>query len=154
MNTRTSSNRNRSNRFSRFNQPVECRVCHRMTTEVVDGCIGLDLCRACREAAEMENEHSDGHHEGAPHADCPDCRAAAPAPVALVVDNSIPGSLDPALVASLENQPLPAPVPSAPDLFAALIAATAAVKTAETALAAAKLKLAEAAATYARAVAQ
>jgi hypothetical protein len=36
--------------------------------------MGLDLCRECRMAAELENEHSDGHHEGKPHPDCPDCK--------------------------------------------------------------------------------
>lgn len=37
--------------------------------------MGLGLCRPCVDAAEMENAHSDGHHEG-PDADpdCPDCQ--------------------------------------------------------------------------------
>jgi hypothetical protein len=55
---------------------VRCRICGKLTHSNLDGCIGLDLCRPCRESAECENEHSDGHHQDAPRADCPLCQAA------------------------------------------------------------------------------
>jgi transposase len=58
------------------NRLVTCRVCGKQTHSDLDGCIGLALCRPCREAAELENEHFDGHHEGNPHAGCSHCQAA------------------------------------------------------------------------------
>jgi hypothetical protein len=44
------------------NRLVECRSCGKQTHSNLDGCEGLDLCRPCREEAEMENEHNDGYH--------------------------------------------------------------------------------------------
>jgi hypothetical protein len=60
------------NRFSRFNQPVPCRMCGKLTLENVNGCIGLELCAPCQEAAGLENEHSDVGHD-TPVPNCPTC---------------------------------------------------------------------------------
>lgn len=50
--------------FSRFNQPVACRLCGKKTTwSEANGNHGLDLCRACFEAATLENDHHDNGHE-------------------------------------------------------------------------------------------
>jgi len=54
-------------------------VCGRLTTESVNGALGLALCARCQDEAGLENEHADGHHESAPCAECPDCRAEAEA---------------------------------------------------------------------------
>lgn len=64
-------------RFSRHNQPCKCRMCGKTTTKNVDGCLYIQLCRPCYEAAGLENEHSDGYHANTPHPDCPDCKAEA-----------------------------------------------------------------------------
>lgn len=50
---------NPRNRFSRYNQPVRC-VCGKLTTQTVGG--GTELCRACYDAAGLENEHNDNGH--------------------------------------------------------------------------------------------
>jgi hypothetical protein len=60
-------------RFSRHNQPVKCRGCGKTTTEVVRGCIGLDLCAKCQKEAEAENMHSDESHEGSVE-ECASCQ--------------------------------------------------------------------------------
>jgi len=75
------TSRTRKARFSRFNQPVKCRACGKMTTQDVQGCLGLDLCGPCIREAELENEHNDSGHP-TPVAGCPDCRDAAPEPEA------------------------------------------------------------------------
>lgn len=63
--------------FSRFNQPKPCGICGKSTTwSEANGNIGLDLCRACYEAATLDNEHYDGYHE-TPNADCRLCRQEA-----------------------------------------------------------------------------
>lgn len=60
-------------KFSRFNQPIACRMCGKSTTwSEVNGNSGLELCRACFEKATLENEHYDGYHEQ-PHANCQLC---------------------------------------------------------------------------------
>ena len=56
---------------------VKCRMCGKLTHSTIDGCSGLDLCRPCRELAELENEHFDGYHT-APNANCPHCHKATP----------------------------------------------------------------------------
>lgn len=48
-------------------------MCGNKTHSTIDGCSGLDLCRSCRESAELENEHFDGHHEATPVQNCPHC---------------------------------------------------------------------------------
>ena len=59
--------------FSRFNQPVPCRGCSKLTTwSEANGNGGLDLCKDCFEAASMDNEHWDGYHTE-PKADCRLC---------------------------------------------------------------------------------
>jgi len=63
-------------RFSSFNQPVKCRVCGKLTTESVNGALGLALCGPCQDEAGLENEHADGHHEIVQCAACPDCAVA------------------------------------------------------------------------------
>lgn len=57
-----------------FNVMVACRMCGKQTHSSIDGCNGLDLCRPCREEAEMENAHYDGNHEDAPEKDCKLCK--------------------------------------------------------------------------------
>ena len=59
-------------RFSRFNQPIKCRGCGKLTTERVAGTYGLDMCQVCIREAELENEHLDtGHAERVEG--CPTC---------------------------------------------------------------------------------
>lgn len=63
--------------FSRFNQPVQCRSCDRMTTwSDSNGYHGLDLCKTCFDAASMENEHNDGYHADKPNNGCKQCMKA------------------------------------------------------------------------------
>jgi recombinational DNA repair protein RecR len=49
----------------------ECGELHKATR--LDSSTGL--CEKCYDLAGMENEHSDGHHDGAPNSECPDCLA-------------------------------------------------------------------------------
>jgi hypothetical protein len=65
--------------FGGHNRLTNCRVCGKRTHSSIDGNVGIALCRACYEDAGMENEHSDGHHDDAPHPDCTDCQYAAQA---------------------------------------------------------------------------
>jgi len=62
-------------KFSRRNQPVECRMCKKLTTwSDSNGYAGLALCKACFEEASLENEHFDGYHAETPHKACPHCQ--------------------------------------------------------------------------------
>jgi len=62
--------------FSRRNQPVKCRICGKLTTwSDVNGNRGLDLCKDCFDRATLDNEHYDGHHEGAPNGSCRLCNS-------------------------------------------------------------------------------
>lgn len=62
----------RGNRFTRRIQPAPCLVCRAETT----GVEGTKLCRACFDAAGLENEHADGlHNDGAAVRGCPSCNA-------------------------------------------------------------------------------
>lgn len=47
--------------FSRFTQPVACKVCGKLTT--YDGGSGLEMCRECEEDSYTENAHLDGLHD-------------------------------------------------------------------------------------------
>lgn len=106
---RTSTRRRRGS-FSSMNQPVRCRVCRKMTTSIVDGVIGTDLCGQCLHEAGLENEHADGGHSvehgRGPVADCPDCKAAAQVAAAPVPE------LREYQAAVLEAAPEPAPLPT------------------------------------------
>lgn len=63
--------------FSRWNQPVHCRMCGKLTTwSGASGKGGLELCKACFDQATLDNEHYDGYHAETPHAGCALCRAA------------------------------------------------------------------------------
>lgn len=66
--------RARKQGFSRHNQPVPCKVCGKLTTEIVGGHIGLEMCGKCIDQSGLENEHADGYHDDAPNAECPDCK--------------------------------------------------------------------------------
>lgn len=72
----------RKQNFSRFNQPVACRMCGKKTTwSDANGYAGLALCRVCFDAATMENAHLDGNHAEKPDMDCPLCEREAEAKV-------------------------------------------------------------------------
>lgn len=66
----------RKQNFSRFNQPVACRMCGKSTTwSDANGHAGLALCKDCFEEASLENEHNDGYHVTHKHPACPQCAA-------------------------------------------------------------------------------
>jgi hypothetical protein len=65
---------NKKANFSRYNQPVACRMCGKKTTwSEANGNCGLDLCRKCFDQATMDNEHYDGYHE-TPNTGCRLCK--------------------------------------------------------------------------------
>jgi hypothetical protein len=70
-------------KFGRFNQPVPCRSCGKLTTwSEANGNCGLDLCQACYDDATLENAHFDGYHTADRDgfaADCKHCVAEAKA---------------------------------------------------------------------------
>lgn len=76
-----------AHKFSRMNRPdVYCKVCGKRTTRNTGG--GTGLCGPCYDEAGLENEHADGHHDEAPHADCPDCKEAVKAAEAAIARKS------------------------------------------------------------------
>jgi hypothetical protein len=59
-------------KFDRFNQPVRCRMCSKLTTfSEVNGYVGLDLCGPCFDAAGAENEVLDRYVPDPPPIDPP-----------------------------------------------------------------------------------
>lgn len=61
-------------KFGRYNQPVRCQGCGKLTREDVGG--GTQLCKRCYDEAGLENEHQDGYHDKEPNKDCPMCKEA------------------------------------------------------------------------------
>src|SRR5262245_49607300 len=65
-------------KFSRWNQPVPCRMCGKKTTWAEgNGYVGLDLCKKCFDLATLENAHNDGYHKEGRDGfaeDCPWCQ--------------------------------------------------------------------------------
>jgi rubrerythrin len=51
-----------------------CRCCGKRTRETGDDESSVGLCKRCYYEGGLENEHSDGYHDDAPHADCPICK--------------------------------------------------------------------------------
>jgi hypothetical protein len=125
----TAARRNRGT-LSRSNTMVTCRSCKKLTHSTIDGMTGLDLCRPCREEAEMENEHNDGYHE-TPNDKCPDCTNAAKR----WVTAKAPAAVPPAMVAVALA---PAKASKVDGLRAALDAKAEAAEAANRALAAAQ----------------
>ena len=62
------------NRFSNLNTLCNCLVCGKRTHSSIDGDLDIQLCRKCYDEANMENEHSDGHHDDKPNPKCIDCQ--------------------------------------------------------------------------------
>lgn len=62
-----------NNQFSSTNKIAKCRVCGKLTHSSINGDMSIELCRPCYDAAGVENEHLDGHHEGSPKKGCPNC---------------------------------------------------------------------------------
>lgn len=56
------SNSTAGRKFSRRNQPVECRCCGKITHMECGSIVGIDLCPACLEQSELENSCSDNCH--------------------------------------------------------------------------------------------
>ncbi len=48
-------------KFSGKNKLAKCRSCGKTTHSSIAGSIGIELCRACYDAASNENEHNDSH---------------------------------------------------------------------------------------------
>jgi hypothetical protein len=62
-------------KFSRWNQPVPCRMCGKQTTwSEANGYAGLDLCEKCFDRATLENAHVDGYHKEGRDGFAADCR--------------------------------------------------------------------------------
>jgi hypothetical protein len=79
MRRKIESMKTKRNTFSRFNQPVPCRMCGKSTTwSEANGNHGLDLCGPCFERAGLENDHLDNGH-GSAVAGCPVCEKTAAA---------------------------------------------------------------------------
>lgn len=90
-----------------FNTVVECRGCGKKTHSSIDGCLDLDLCRKCYDAANMENAHFDGHHADAAHPDCEHCiDAAAKSAPAPVVDAAPAPVVTPEVVVEVPAAPV------------------------------------------------
>jgi len=53
-----------------------CLACGKRTRQTGDN-DGTELCKDCHQECVMENAHSDGQHEGAPHPKCHICKAVA-----------------------------------------------------------------------------
>lgn len=62
-------------KFNKRNQPVKCSNCGKLTAENSGIISDSPLCPACLALADLENEHLDGYHRDAPHADCKACHA-------------------------------------------------------------------------------
>lgn len=74
--------------FSSKNQPTPCKACGKLTTTVVGGRIGLDLCGKCMHACDMENEHADGMHAERFVKGCAECAAAGAKKVEIAYTNA------------------------------------------------------------------
>ena len=55
-----------------------CKDCKKRTRETGSCESNVGLCLACYDAAGLENEHTDGHHEDRAHPDCLDCETENP----------------------------------------------------------------------------
>lgn len=60
--------------FSRDRQPKPCVSCGRNTTGPIGVASDTRLCSACYDAAGLQNEHWDGHHEGRSVPGCLGCK--------------------------------------------------------------------------------
>lgn len=69
--------RNPNSSFAAGSGVYICRCCQKHTRETGAGESMIDLCLNCYEGAGLENEHTDGHHDAEPEANCPDCKAEA-----------------------------------------------------------------------------
>ena len=63
----------RHDKFIKGSGCYECRSCGKQTRDTGEGEVSARLCLSCWNAAGLENEHNDGHHEGNPNPDCPMC---------------------------------------------------------------------------------
>lgn len=61
-------------RFQRGSGAYKCRCCGKTTRETGNGESSVQLCKQCYYEGGLENEHSDGYHDDAPHVDCPICK--------------------------------------------------------------------------------
>jgi hypothetical protein len=67
----------------RFAAMVTCYSCRdrKLDPDDIDS-VSVELCPTCYEESGVENEHSDGYHDGVPPvAGCPVCRELGPSPV-------------------------------------------------------------------------
>lgn len=61
-------------RFEKGSGCYPCLVCKKLTRSTGRGDNeNVNLCAACYDAAGIENEHYDGHHQYEPCAQCPLC---------------------------------------------------------------------------------
>lgn len=63
-------------KLSKINKMCKCLECGRKTHSSIDSDVDVQLCRGCKDSAEMEAAHNDGRHDDRPRKKCLCCNLA------------------------------------------------------------------------------